>query len=62
MHTCATQAYFYTSDDQLTTVKALIEAGAEVNAKDNLGATALTLAQRSRNDAVIKLLEALTRP
>jgi len=48
----------YAADDgHADTVKALLEKGADVAARDRFGDTALALAQRRKRDKVVLLLQ-----
>jgi len=62
MIACYESNFYFNSEDQLRTVKLLLAAGADLTIKDNGGRTALMIAQSGRNEALIKLLETLTKP
>jgi len=62
MVACYESNFYYKPEAQLSTIKSLLAAGADLTIKDNEGRTALMIAQSaSRNEALIKLLEAASK-
>jgi ankyrin repeat protein len=62
MLACSPSNFYFKSEAQQLTIKALVAAGADVNAKDNQGMSPLGTAKANGDQELIKLLTGLNKP